>query len=222
LSGIYIILENLGDLKMDGASEQRKLTPKQAKILEFIEKEVSRSGRPPTYREIARYCGYSAVGSVEDHIRALVKKGYLIKDQGTICGLKLAHRAESIDVPILGAIPAGRPVEAIEDRLGSIPMVLPKGSNELFALRVVGESMIEAGILDGDYVIVRKQETAEDGDIVVALIDGDATVKYLEKRRGRLRLLPANPRFSPIELMPGRENLIQGKVIGVQRYYFYK
>ena len=198
-------------------SEQNKLSQKQAEVLNFIEREISRFGRPPTFRDIARFFGYDAVGTVQDHVRALIKKGFLEKEEGQARGIRLAYRSGSLDVPILGAVPAGKPIEAIEDMQGSVS-VPARIKGELFALKVKGESMIEAGILDGDYVIVKKQNHAESGEIVVATIDGEATVKYLEKKQGRIRLLPANSRFEPIELRAGAENAIQGKVVSVQRY----
>ena len=197
-------------------------TAKQAKILEFIERQISATGLPPTYRDIAEHCGYDAVGTVQDHVRALIRKGLLEKEPGRARGLRPSYRAQSSNVPILGTVPAGRPIEAIEDSRGSLSISPPPRSgagemSDLFALKVTGESMIEAGIMDGDYVIVRKQDHADDGDIVVAMIDGEATVKTLERRKGRARLLPANPKFSPIEVPEGA--VIQGKVIGVQRFY---
>jgi repressor LexA len=199
-------------------SESPKLSPKQSKILAFIEEEISRTGRPPTYRDIAKHCGYGAIGTVQDHLRALIKKGFLQKEEGLARGLKLAHRAGSIDVPILGMVPAGRPIEATESMLGSLA-VPAKWSGDLYALRVKGESMIDAGIFDGDYVVVKKQHHANNGEIVVAMVDGEVTVKYLEKKGGKVRLLPANSRFSPIEIPAHSENFIQGRVVSVQRYY---
>jgi repressor LexA len=195
------------------------LSPKQAEVLAYIEEEVSRSGRPPTYRDIAHHCGYDAVGTVQDHIRALIRKGFLHKEAGVARGIRLAHRNESMDIPILGAVPAGRPIEAIADTGVGYVTIPAKWRGELYALRVTGESMIEAGIFDGDFVVVHKQADARHGDIVVALIDGEATVKYLEKRGAAVRLLPANPRFSPIEIPFESNNVIQGKVVSVQRYY---
>lgn len=201
------------------------LSPKQSEILAYIEQEVARSGRPPTYRDIARHFG-GAVGTVQDHVKALVKKGFLRKSEGVARGLELAHRSSSIDVPVLGFVPAGNPLEAIEfshspgPGPGQRSVTVPASvRGQLFALKVKGESMIEAGIMDGDYVIVKKQNHAENGEIIVAMIDGEATVKYLEKKRGRVRLLPANPRFEPIEIPPHSENVIQGKVVSVQRFY---
>lgn len=204
------------------APEAPRLSPKQWKVLKFIQAELARLGRPPTYRDIAKHCGYDAVGTVQDHVRALLKKGFLQKEAGVARGLRLAHHIGAIDVPILGLVPAGHPIEAIESSLGSLP-VPSNLRGDIFALRVTGESMIEAGIFDGDYVIVKKQSHAENGEIVVATIDGEATVKRLQKindKRGTVtRLLPANPRFTPIELHAGAENVIQGRVVSVQRYY---
>ncbi len=198
--------------------ERKKLSPAQNRVLHFIESEIARSGRPPTYRDIAAHCGYDAVGTVQDHVKALLHKGFLEKEPGRARGLRLAHHNRSVGIPILGSVPAGNPMEAIEETQGTIPYPTDSRS-QLFALKVKGESMIEAGILDGDFVIVRKDAEARDGDIVVALLDGEATVKTLEKRQGRVRLLPANPRFQPIELDRYAENIIQGKVVGLQRYY---
>jgi repressor LexA len=193
------------------------LSTKQAEVLSYIEKIVAKFGRPPTYRDIARHFDLAAVGTVQDHVRALIKKGFLVKDKGVARGIQLAYRSQSVDIPILGVVPAGKPIDAIQQSLGSLAVPM-KWRGELFALEVTGESMVGAGILPGDYVIVRKQAAAKDGDIVVATIEGEATVKRLEKRHGKVRLVPENPRYSPLELSGEEENLIQGKVISVQRY----
>jgi repressor LexA len=199
----------------------RGLTKIQQKILQFIEHETATQSAPPTLRAICKAFDFKAIGTAQDHIRALVQKGFLEKNPGQARGIHLpeAHRCGAVGVPILGSVPAGIPREAIELTLGTLPVphAMAKKGN-LFALKVTGESMTGAGIEDGDWVIVRQQKTAEPGDIVVALLDGSATVKRLEKRGGSFRLLPENPDFAPIELRPGEEN-IQGKVISVQRYY---
>jgi repressor LexA len=202
-------------------SKNRSLSPKQAEILEQIERVIAQTGRPPTYRDLAATLG-TAIGTVQDHISALIKKGFLTREEGLSRGLRLSHQAGSFSVPILGTVPAGKPIEAIESSLGSLN-VAAKGlsqSHDVYALRVTGESMIEAGILDGDFVIVRKDAEARNGDIVVAMIDGEATVKTYERMKdGRVRLLPANPKFQPIEIRPESENRVEGKVIGLQRFY---
>jgi repressor LexA len=193
------------------------LSEKQSKVLAYIEQELARTGRPPTFRDIASHCGPKgevAVGTIQDHVRALIKKGYLVKEPGVARGLRLAHHAGSIDIPILGTVPAGRPIEAIEDARGALS-IPPRWRGELYALQVTGDSMIDAGIFEGDLVVVRKQDHADDGDIVVALLEGEATVKYLDKKHARL--LPANERYSPIPLSEGAT--IQGKVVSLQRFY---
>lgn len=226
------------------------LSPKQAEVLSFIETTLGQEGRPPSLREIAAHCAKSgaplAIGTIQDHIRALLTKGYLQRDAGRARGLRLTHQAAAVSIPILGSVPAGHPLEAIADSQGSLAWSQPParagrggGKNagaaagagsadasgrggssggERFALRVRGDSMQDAGILDGDFVVVERASNARHGEIVVALIDGEATVKRLERKGSRLRLLPENPRFAPIELDPSRENLIQGRVVGVQRF----
>lgn len=165
---------------------------------------------------------------MQDHVRALRQKGYLAapprknsRSANAARSFQLTHQAAARSIPILGTIPAGNPIEAIEDRQGGLSVSDPRGralSGELFALKVRGESMRDAGILEGDYVIVQRTLEARHGEIVVAMIDGEATVKRLESRGGRMRLLPENPAFSPIELKAGRDNAIQGRVISVQRF----
>lgn len=211
--------------------EKMKLTPKQAEILKIIEDQIEKTGLAPTYRDIARACGYDAVGTVQDHVRALMKKGYLKKDPRIARGLKLVHqemqRTFSRNIPILGTVPAGSPLELLEglhtpeNILGSLS-IPAQWKGQLFALRVRGDSMIEAGILENDLVVIQSQPDAENGEIVVASIDGEATVKFLEKKNQKIQLLPANPRYSPIVLSPrsdDRKIQIIGKVISVQRFY---
>lgn len=198
--------------------QEHSLSDKQAKILSYIENEISKTGRPPTYRDIAHHFEYDAVGTVQDHVRNLIRKGYLLKEEGVARGIRLAFRSEATHIPILGSVPAGNPIEEIEALLGSLS-IPAKWKGEIYALKVSGESMRDAGILDGDYVIVKKQNHARNGEIVVALLGGEVTVKYLEDKSGRTRLLPANPAFKPIELQNKIDSVIQGKVIGVQRYF---
>jgi repressor LexA len=202
---------------------------KQREVLNLISDAIAQNGRPPTYRDLAKALGVKAVGTIQDHVQALIKKGYLERDPHSARGLRLTHSAYKVDVPILGMVPAGSPLEAIEERIGSVAVSLPPSIvkrtsiGDLFALKVVGESMISAGILPGDLVIVRKQDHARDGQIVVAMIDGEATVKTFEKNGARVRLLPQNPdatRYRPIEINGELANSVQGVVIGVQRTYF--
>jgi repressor LexA len=198
--------------------EPNTLSPKQLAVLECIQSETIQLGRPPTYREIAKILNGVAVGTIQDHVRALIKKGFLEKLEGLSRGFRLVHQRGAQEVPILGRVPAGRPIEAIEQSEGTVS-VPASVRGELFALNVVGESMIDAGIMDGDVVVVRKTNHAENGDIIVAMIDGEATVKYLERKEGRVRLLPANSKFRPIDIPPESNNIIAGKVVSVQRFY---
>lgn len=192
------------------------LTAKQLKVLVFIEQEILRSGRPPTLRSIAKEFDLKAVGTVQDYISKLVELGFLEKEPGQYRGIRLPFQTQVTWVPILGSVPAGKPIEAIHDSIGSIALSgVWKG--DLFALKVKGESMRDRGILEGDVVIVRQQPDAESGEIVVALLETEATVKILERKKGKIRLLPANPSFQPIELSGDRDCRIAGRVIGVQR-----
>lgn len=204
-----------------------KLSQKQAEVLQVIENQIAKTGYAPSYREIARLCGYDAVGTVQDHVQALIKKGYLKKDPKIARGLRPTHHSSTRTIPILGKIPAGSPLDLIEDlhtpenTLGSLS-IPGQWIGQIFALKVQGDSMIGAGILENDLVIVRRQPDAEHGQIVVASIDGEATVKFLEKKSHVVNLLPANPRYSPILLSPRpdeRRIEIVGKVISVQRFY---
>lgn len=199
-------------------SNRDDLTPKQLKVLKFIEQEVLKTGKTPTFRAIAEYLEVKAIGTVQDYISKLLDRGFLEKEIGSNRGFRLPHQIQVTTIPVLGSVPAGKPIEAVESFCGSVALA-GNWKGDLFALRVTGESMKNSGILDGDIVIVKKQAHAEDGQIVVAQIDQEATVKILEKKRSRVRLLPANPAFRPIELSPDRENIIIGKVIAVQRVY---
>jgi repressor LexA len=204
-------------------SKNGLLSQKQAEILEHIERVIALTGRPPTYRDLAKAAGVSAVGTVQDHVKALVKKGFLTRDEGSR-GIRPSYQSGTFSVPILGAVPAGNPIEAIESSLGSLNVQASSVSrasiHRIYALRVFGESMIGEGILDGDFVIVLKGAEVRNGDIVVGMVDGEATVKTYERGKdGRVRLMPANPKFSPIEIRADSDNRVEGKVIGLQRFY---
>ncbi len=199
----------------------RALTPIQKKVLHFIEEETLNRGSPPTLRAICAEFGFKALGTVQSHLQALIKKGFLERDEGKARGLRVLHQrfSRAMSIPILGKIQAGHPQEAIEVGMGtlSVPLELAR-KGKLFALKVVGESMTGAGILEGDWVIARQQPDAQHRDIVVAIIENEATVKRLEKKRGKVRLLPENPNFSPI-LVDKPEVYIQGKVVALKRDY---
>ena len=198
-----------------------KLTGRQREILNWIKRFINEQGMPPTVREIGAAFEIGS-SSVFDHLKALERKGHLRRGELGARSLILEEAddlrgCEHAEVRVLGRIAAGSPIEAVEDDLGTIPV-----SKELlrghggFALQVEGDSMVEAGIHDGDYVIVREQDTAENGDIVVAVIEGEATLKRFYKEKDGVRLEPANWKMEPIEVKSG-DFRIQGKVVGVMR-----
>lgn len=200
----------------------KDLTPRQREIFEWVKGFIEEHGMPPTVREIGAAFGIKS-SSVFDLLKAIERKGYLRR--GALGARSLIveernprHTCGCEEVPVVGRIAAGQPIEAVEHDCGTVAVRkdLLRG-RDAFALRVEGDSMIEAGILDGDYVVVRKQETAENGDIVVALIDDQATLKrfYLEED-GCVRLEPANREMAPIHVTSG-EFRVQGKVVGVMR-----
>ena len=196
-------------------------TPRQEEILTWIKAFMREHGMPPTVREIGRAFAIKS-SSVFDLLTALQAKGYLRRGELGARSLILEgqHRHYACgcgDVPIVGRIAAGRPIEAVADERGAVAVGndLLRG-NEGFALQVAGNSMADAGILDGDYVIVRHQDTADNGDIVVALIEDEATLKRFFKERGGVRLEPASRGMSAIHVKSGQFR-IQGKVVGVIR-----
>jgi repressor LexA len=192
------------------------LTQRQFQVLKYVFEQVRRKGRPPTVREVCDRFGFSSTGGARRHLYALEKKGYLTRS-GAHRGLELVWPKvwRLFGIPIVGRVPAGTPRLADAEFLGTLtPEDFYPEEEGLFALRVQGESMVGAGILPGDVVIVREQPTADPGDVVVALIEDEATVKRLARRRGKLYLEPANPRYEAVELDGGR---ILGKVIKVLR-----
>jgi repressor LexA len=203
-------------------AETDGLTPRQRRILEFIADAVRDRGYPPTVREIGEAVGLTSSSSVHSQLANLERKGLLHKDPTKPRAIGLSDEStkpEGVVIPVLGRIAAGAPVlatENVEEYL-TVPIGFAKGG-EHFALRVAGQSMTGAGILDGDVVVVRRQDSAADGDVVAALLPGpgedEATVKRLRRRGGRVTLHPENPAFSPIQMTDGR---ILGKVVAVLR-----
>ena len=175
------------------------------------------SGRPPTVREVQAAFGFRAVQTAREHLEALVREGRLTKEQGKSRGYRLTEETPMVLVPVLGRVQAGDLNVAIEEPEGYVPFQPSRFSGELFGLRVRGESMTGAGILPGDVVVVRRQPTASSGEIVVALIGDEATVKRLRLRRKRVELHPENPEFEPIVSGPQQEVTLLGKVIEVRR-----
>jgi repressor LexA len=200
---------------------REKLTRRQREILEYIEEMITRFGKSPTIREIGERFGISSTNGVRDHLKALMKKGYIRKQQLISRGIELVRdlAAPVAKVPLVGAVPAGNPIDAIENIEGEIAVdtsFVPGG--ETFTLRVEGDSMVQAGIFDGDYVMVKKQKTAEKGDIVVAIIGNEATVKRYYPENGQVRLQPENDAFEPIIVdRNSPEFQIAGKVVALLR-----
>ena len=222
----------------DGPADESGLTPRQRKVLEVIRDSVERRGYPPTIREIGEAVGLSSTSSVSHQLATLQRKGFLRRDAtkpravdvrmpGEAAAANAAAdlvRDEAAEraarptpayVPVIGRIAAGGPIlaeQAVED-VFPLPRELV-GGGTLFMLKVVGDSMIGAAIADGDWVVVRQQPNAENGDIVAAMIDGEATVKTFKRRDGHVWLMPHNEAFSPI---PGDTALILGRVVTVLR-----
>ncbi len=194
------------------------LTERQARVLNFIQDHYKKFGYPPTIREIAGHIGVKWNHGVERHLQALERKGYLKRSPDKSRGLQLAYSSTGTEVPLVGRITAGKPVlavENIEDRIVLDPAFVRGESN--FLLMVEGFSMKNAGILDGDLVLVRQQATAENGEIVAALIDNEtATVKRFRREGERIILEPENPDFEPIVSDSSSVKII-GRVMAVLR-----
>ena len=194
----------------------------QAKILAYIEKSTLQKGYPPSVREICDATGLKSTSTVHGHLIRLEKKGLLYRDSMKPRAISVPsdhqmYRTEMINVPIVGRVSAGSPIlatENIEDYIALPQSML--GEGEHYVLGVRGESMIEAGIMDGDYVVVRKQPTAYNGDIVVAMVEDDATVKRFYRENGHFRLQPENSTMEPI-IVP--EVTILGKVVSLYRIF---
>lgn len=203
---------------------EASLTPRQRGVLDVIRKSVRERGYPPSIREIGDAVGLTSTSSVAHQLRTLERKGLLKRDHNRPRAVNVqesepAPSAENLPtptfVPVLGRIAAGGPIlaeEAVED-VFPLPRELV-GDGSLFLLRVVGESMIDAAICDGDWVVVRQQNVADNGDIVAAMIDGEATVKTFKRKDGHIWLMPHNEHFQPI---PGDDAAILGKVVTVIR-----
>lgn len=197
------------------------LTARQAEILNYILQYTKVQGYPPSVREIGKAIGLSSSSTVHGHLAQLEKKGYIRRDSSKPRAIEVLDNSFSIDtrptvyVPLIGRITAGEPIFATENYEDLLP--LPQDFiryNNVFMLSVTGNSMIEAGILDGDYVIVKQQNTAENGEIVAALLNEEATIKRFYKEKEYIRLQPENASYAPIF---SREVTILGKVIGLYR-----
>lgn len=213
----------------DGPANDQGLTPRQLKILEVIQSALESQGYPPSMREIGIAAGLSSPSSVKYQLEVLEEKGWIRRDPTRGRALEILLGGTESDgandaqvemdqmraVPLVGRIAAGGPILAEQSVEETFPLPASLvGQGELFMLKVVGDSMIDAAICDGDYVVIRAQKTCEKGEIVAAMIDDEATVKTFSRRDGKIWLLPANPNFSPI---PGDSAEILGKVTAVLR-----
>ncbi len=196
------------------------LTPKQKQVLEFIQGYAESRGYPPTQQEIAARFGFRSLGTVQNYLVRLEQHGLLRRSWNAKRAIEVVRpkQTDTLELPLLGYVAAGLPIEAVstDDTLEVPPSMVSGGEN--FVLRVKGNSMVEDGILDGDYVVVRRQQTASNGQTVVALVDGDATVKRFHHRDSGIELLPANAAMQPIHVSPEQEFQIEGIVVGVIRH----
>lgn len=206
---------------------KNQLTDRQKEILTFIEQFLSENGYPPTLREIGKFFGISSTFGVKRHLEALEKKGHLEVESNssraiTLLKSNLAVREQNTfaKVPIVGRVAAGSPILAIENIEGEVivdPTFIKK-ADETFALRIKGDSMINAGIMEGDVVIVSPGKEVTNGDIVVAMLEGEATVKTFEKKNDQIRLIPENKNYQPIVIQNAEDFSLVGKVVGVVRW----
>lgn len=199
------------------------LNENQKAILNFIKSELRLKGYPPSVREICNAVGLKSTSTVHGHLEKLEKKGYIRRDPAkpraieVLDDIMFISNKELVNIPILGKVRAGKPILAVENIEDTFPIPVDYiGNSTCFMLSIKGDSMIEAGILDGDLVIVRQQQTAEDGDIVVALIEDEATIKSFYREKDYIRLQPQNQYLDPIRV---RDAEILGKVIGVIRMF---
>ena len=201
-----------------------KISPKQAEILEYIKNEIINRGFPPTVRDICDAVNLNSTSSVHSHLETMERKGYIRRDPTKPRAIEIVDdnfnlaRRELVNVPVVGRVAAGEPILAVENVENYFPIPAEFMPNsQTFMLNVKGESMVNAGILDGDQILVQQQSTAENGEIVVALIDDSATVKTFYKEDGYYRLQPENDAMEPI-IVQGELHIL-GKVIGVFRFF---
>jgi repressor LexA len=203
------------------------LYKKQKQILDFISQYIQTNGYSPTLQEIADAMGLSSLSTVHEHLQALERKNIIKRYDGAVRGIEIVDNTvnadlTAIELPLIGYIAAGEPIEAIENDMETVMVSsdMVSKSKRCFVLQVKGSSMINEGIMDGDYVVLKQQETAENGQIVVALIDeGFATLKsYYKEKGGKIRLQPANEKMDPI-IVDAKQVRIQGVVTGIVRRY---
>ena len=203
------------------------LYKRQKQILDFISQYIQLNNTSPTLQEIANAMGLSSLATVHEHLQTLVKKGVIKRYEGAVRGIeildnKIGAALNGIELPLVGYIAAGQPIEAIENPLETVMVAsdLVSKVKRCYVLQVKGDSMIEEGIFDGDHVVIQQQNTANNGDIVVALLDnGFATLKsFYKEKGGQIRLQPANKKMDPI-YVDANDLQVQGKITGVIRRY---
>lgn len=200
------------------------LYKRQKQIIDFIGQYIQKFGTSPTLQEIADALGVSSLATVHEHLQSLVKKGVIRRFEGAVRGLELldkemGHAIDGVELPILGFIAAGSPIQPMTDPNATLKVAsaMLTGKKRSFVLQVRGDSMIEEGILDGDFVVIEEQNNVHDGDIVVALLDnGLATLKKFFREATRVRLEPANSSMKPIY---AQNVTVQGKVVGLVRRF---
>jgi len=199
------------------------LTNKQMAVLQYLKESMSVNGYPPTTREIAGHFGFKSPKAATDHLAALERKGHIARAVGTARGLRiLSDFGDSLPaetgIPIVGDVAAGLPILAVENVLGTLSMDSAFGSGDLFAVRVRGDSMIDFGIFEGDYVVVRRSPIVENNAIAVVYLEGEATVKKLKKTADGFELVPGNAKYTPMCITAGTPDFsVAGPVVGVVR-----
>ena len=214
---------------MEHSGKKKDLTDRQAEIYEYIKKYSRENHMPPTVREIGTHFEISSTNGVRSILAALIKKGYINRSPRLSRGIEVIDNDKSgnvaeapsntIEIPIVGRVAAGTPILAVQNLEGTVTIDRDflACRSDVFALRVKGDSMINAGIFDGDLIFARQQKTAERGEIIVAQIDNEATVKYYHPLADHVELRPANPRYRPIIVKNDKDFTIAGKLIGVMR-----
>ncbi len=199
------------------------LTSKQQQVLDYIKGFFGEQGMAPTYQEIQGHFGFKSLGSVVDYVNYLKKAGYVTTNSNATRNLELVEQSEpNMLIPLLGKVAAGSPLTLMNDRDYANNISVPQSmvtSGECFALEVEGESMIEDGIFDGDYVVIKSQKTARNGQTVVALVNGAATIKTFWKKQNKIELHPANSSLKPILVSPDQDFQVQGVLVALMRNY---
>ena len=226
-NALYLLIsKRLKKDNIDSHSSKNKLTVRQQEIFEYIRDCTQSSKMPPTVREIGDRFNISSTNGVRSILAALIKKGYIKRSPRLSRGIEILDESSistestnSIEIPIVGRVAAGQPILAVQNIEGTVTVDRDflASRTDVFALRVKGDSMINAGILDGDLIFAKQQQSAERGEIVVAQVDNEATIKYFQPQHDWIELHPANPKYRPIIVKPECPFSIAGRVIGVMR-----